>query len=485
MMNITGSCEAKEVLGFFSQISNIPRGSGNMAQISEYICNFAKENNLDYYRDEYFNVYVYKPASKGYENCESLILQGHLDMVCVAEDKERDFLNKGISLVYENDFLRADGTSLGADNGIGVAMILCVLASKTASHPKIEAVFTVDEEVGMLGAAKLDFSRLNSKKMINLDCDGEGVFTVSCAGGATVKCHIPVKPEKFQSESYTGLKIDITGLTGGHSGVRACDGLANANIVCIRLLKYLSDNNIDYCLSYLNGGEKENAIPSFSSAEIYINKDHKQAVKSLICDFEKMILQEYKDTEKNIVFNVTETVLSEHLAGIKASKRLVSVLSEYPSGVISMSKDIEGLAESSLNLGIMSMTENGLQLCFGVRSSDKNKLEEITQRLKSITTEINGNIFVEGMYPAWEFKKDSAVRENAVYCYKKLFGDTPKIMAIHAGLECGIFAENIKDFDCIAIGPNNFYEHSPMERVSISSVGRTYVFLLEMLKNLK
>lgn len=472
-----------DVFNYFAQICAIPHGSSNMERISQYICDFATEKKLTFIREECGNVIVFKPGTKGYENSKPMILQAHLDMVCVSDNPNRDFINKGIDVIYDGDFIKADGTSLGADNGIGVCLILSILASDNIKHPPIEAVFTVDEEIGLVGASKLDFSKLSAKTMINLDGGTENTFIVSCAGGVTVNCDIDVAASNELSFKHTAC-VSISGLSGGHSGAEIHLGKANANVICVRLINYLYENNINFRLACIKGGDKENAIATDCSFFVCTQSTSElNLLIELVSKFESSVKSEYKNTDKDLC--VSACVCDKELTTLYDLESLFNKLDSVPNGVVAYSKDIENLVETSLNFGIIELVEGKLNLVFSVRSSVEQHKKQIVNQIRSVIESLDGNITLCGEYPCWAYKKSSCIRDTAIYSFKKLFNKNPIVKAIHAGLECGLFYDNISELDCICMGPDEYDIHSPKEKLSISSVNRFYKLLVEVLKNMK
>lgn len=478
-MSCLTSLKPTEVFRFFEEISAIPRGSGNTSPIAEYCVNFARMHNLKYIRDNADNVVIFKPAYKGYENAEPIILQGHLDMVCQkTEASNINFLKDRISLRVEGDFLMADGTTLGADNGIAVAMILSILASDNVPHPAIEAVFTSNEEIGMLGAISLDKSILSAKKMINLDSEDLDCMTVSCAGGSNFTAKI-----NLEREVKTGniITVNITGLKGGHSGVCINDGRVNANILCGRILATLY-NDTAFNIISVNGGNKGNVITTAN--EIKIMTADPEATNKLYNIIE-IIREEYFYREPKLNVEVTVCQGTAEVINKVGSENIIFALALCPTDVITMSKEIEGLVETSLNLGVLKTEETSITLCFTLRSSKKTAIKNLENKLYILFNKLGAEITVDGFYPPWEFNANSVLQKVYKKSYSELFGSEPRVEAIHAGLECGVFADAIENFDGIAIGPQMFDVHTVNERLQISTVGSIYSLLLKILEESK
>ena len=474
-MQHLNNLEPKRVMEYFEEICAIPHGSGNTKEISDYCADFARAHGFEYYQDDMNNIIIICPASEGYENSPAVIIQGHLDMVCEKEDGyDFDFKKDGLNLRINGDFIDAEGTTLGGDDGIAVAMALALMDSDLP-HPKIEAVFTVDEEVGMLGAAKIDLSVLTGKTLINIDSEDEGVLTVGCAGGSCTKCVIPVMYEKRTGNVY---KITVDGLFGGHSGVEINKGRANADMLIGRLLFELA-NFCNISISELSGGLKDNAIPVSSSAVIVCDCDFSETIEK----YRKIFEKEYKSADGGIKISVKPLGKYERSVLVKnCAKRIVSFLISVPNGVINMSRDIDGLVQTSLNLGILTLTDNALEASFSVRSSLGSEKELLNTRLGAITDSFGGYIEISGDYPAWEYNDNSKLRNLMVEVFKEQYGREPKIEAIHAGLECGIFCGKIDGLDCVSLGPDILEIHTPRDRLSISSTARVWKFINEVFK---
>ena len=463
--------QQKRFFEIFDELCSIPHGSGNTKAISDYCAEFANNNGLFVFQDELNNVVIKKPATKGYESHEPIILQGHLDMVCEKESTCKiDFEKDGLEIYIDGDYITANGTTLGGDDGIAVAMVLSILEDKNLSHPEIEAVFTTDEETGMYGADGLDTNLLNGKMLINIDSENEGVFTVSCAGGARTQINLPLITQENDQKAY---EIAIDGLMGGHSGVEIDKGRINASILLGEILDSFTFN---FLISEISGGLKDNAIPRSASCVICSNVNPKEATNSFLNSF---------DFGKDNRPQVTVKEISCKKSFSKESSLLiVYFLNNVPNGIQKMSSDINGLVQTSLNLGILNTTESGLEASFAVRSSVNNERNELIDTLKDFADGLGGTVSSHGFYPAWEYKKDSKLRRVMCDTYKTLYNTEAAVEAIHAGLECGLFGEKIKGLDAVSIGPNMCDIHTPDEKLSISSSVRVYEFLCEVLKNL-
>ena len=463
----------ENIFNYFCQISDIARPSKNMSGIAQFCTDFAKKQGLEYYKDEFNNVIIKKNAYKGYEDKPTIILQGHLDMVC-EKDKgvSIDFNKNGITLDVKDDFLFAKGTSLGADNGIAIAYILSILADKSLKHPKIEALFTTDEEIGMCGAIGLDAKHLNGKILINIDMEEEGVLTVGCAGGARADVTIPVN---FITKDGNFFEIKVDGLIGGHSGVEIDKGRLNANILLGKIINSLKTYGVN--IASINGGSKDNAITRSASAIVCSNFN--------LQELDGLINKEFK-TKAEPGLNITINSLdkSQKVLDDISTNNVINFLVTTKNGVIEYSNDIKGLVETSLNLGILKTNNKNVSFSFAVRSSKEAKLQELLKTLKAIAKDNGGTINTHSFYPAWEYNKESKIREIFKTEYFKMYNEYPQITVIHAGLECGILTQKISNLDAISFGPTMYSVHTTQEKLSISSARRTYKYLLSVLENL-
>ncbi len=480
-MNIKNtSCES--VFYFFEKISQIPRSSGNEKQISDFLVSFAKERGLYYHQDNAMNVLIKKPASPGFEKFPAVVLQGHMDMVCVKNiDSKHNFDTDPIKLIYDGDFIMADGTSLGGDDGIAVAMALAVLDSDEIEHPPIEVLITVDEEVGMNGANAFDASLLEGRTLLNIDSEQEGVFTQGCAGGLKTETKFKVKLEK-PDESLLFFKITVGGLKGGHSGIDIDKERGNAIKILARTVNELN-KNVKLKLNSISGGAKDNAIAEMSWAVIGIDKSEEAIAAECIKRFEEKVKNELKNSD-NGVFISTEK--QESLNSVFSDcdfQNILKFMLSVPNGVQSLSTDIENLPESSDNIGIIKTVNDCVSVICSVRSSIASKKYYILDQIKALSELAGAEFSFKGDYPAWEFRKNSPLRDKMTDIYKKLFNTEPVIDIVHAGLECGIFAKKLPDMDMLSFGPNLYDIHTVKERMSISSVERTWKLLVEFLKS--
>lgn len=479
-MSVLENLQPQKVFHFFEEICNIPHGSRNTKQISDYLVQFAKDRNLTCYQDELNNVIIKKDATAGYEASEPIIIQGHMDMVCEKEnDCDIDFEKDGIRLMIDGDFVTADGTTLGGDDGIAVAYALAILDSDDIPHPALEVVITVDEEIGMLGAFDMDLSMLKGHKMLNIDSDVEGHFLTSCAGGMSLIADIPVK-----RTTQVGLAAEIvlTGLVGGHSGSEIDKEHGNADILMGRVFSALADVT-PFGVITMAGGLKDNAIPRECKATILLPEESLATACDAVKALEAALKNEYIKSDAGIQILVQPMGIQKaDILDYASVNRVLCYLRMVPNGILHMSQVMPGLVETSLNLGILELTDESLHTVTSIRSSVSSRKEDVKNRVAMVVELLGGEITIEGDYPAWEYKDKSDVRTEIAAVYKDLFGEEPVFEAIHAGLECGIFSEKIKDLDCVSFGPNNYDIHTPKERLSISSTERMWRLILEFLK---
>lgn len=470
-MRVLEGLKPERVFHFFEDICAIPHGSGNTDKISDYCVEFAKKNNLKYIKDVHNNVIIYKNASKGYESHDTVIVQGHLDMVCEKDaDCTIDFLTDGLDIRVDGDYVCANGTTLGGDDGIAIAMALAILEDNTLSHPPIEALFTTDEETGMFGAEGLDASLLSGKKLINVDSEEEGILTVGCAGGARVDIKLSLTKGTTDIPCY---KVTVGGLKGGHSGAEIDKGRLNSNITMGRFLNSLPFN---YNIGDIRGGQKDNAIPRETTAIIFTNGDLSPVA-------ENFVKGNKVDTDNGLTLTVEKTAFAK-CYDENSSKKIAELLCALPNGIVSMSSDIEGLVQTSLNMGVLKIENDTLSATIAARSSVNDEKYALLERLKCIVETFGGEYASHSHYPAWEYRKVSPLRDTMAAVYERMYGKTPIVAAIHAGLECGLFCDKIEGLDAVSFGPNLYDIHTSRERLSVSSIERTYEYLLEMLKAL-
>ena len=468
-MSVLQHLEPRSVFRFFEQMCAIPHGSGNTKAISDYCVKFAESRGLEVHQDGLNNVVIVKPATPGYEAAPTVIVQGHLDMVAEkTPDSPINFLTDGLELEVDGDFIRAKGTTLGGDDGIAVAMALAVLDAKDLAHPRLECLFTIDEETGMDGAVGFDASILQGKRLLNIDSEEEGILTVSCAGGATSCLTVPVKRVPVQGNAW---RVGVRGLTGGHSGVEINKGRANANKVLAAALQ-----GLPVTLCSIAGGSKDNAIPRASEAVVVSEADDFAAL--FAANAAKTALPE---TEQHAEFYCEPAEAGEMLAG---SEAVLGLLNAVPNGVQAMSSDIPGLVQTSLNLGILTTDADAVRLTFSVRSSVNREKFGLIDQLKALAARFGGSYSESGEYPAWEYQKDSRLREVMVEVFEAQYGRKPVVEAIHAGLECGIFSDRLPGLDAVSFGPQMHDIHTSRERLDIASTARTWEYLVAVLERL-
>ncbi len=500
-------------LDYFKEICAIPHGSYNIDAISDYLVDFAKKHDLKYRQDELKNVIIFKDASEGYENEKGIILQGHMDMVAVkTSDCKKDMTKEGLDLMEEDGYLFAKDTTLGGDDGIAIAYALEILESDTIRHPKLECIFTVNEEVGMDGAVGIDLSDITGRYMINVDSEGEGVITTSCAGGVRMLSLLETKKSKdIHGKVYS---VEFKGLKGGHSGTSIHEGRANACIVLGRLLKEINKAGTTDIID-ISGGEKDNAIPASAKAMICTDVSDEKFVE-VISVFDEKLTEEYKGIDDDIQIVVTPIVADNscascaskntcgsagssenkvsdptdaaipgatdecHIKCLDKSSDIIEILNEVPDGVVKMS-ELNDLVETSLNLGVMSLDDEGFKLDFLLRSSIKESKEALKERLGTILAGHGCRLALTGDYPGWAYDPDSVLTGRVADTYKKLFGKDAIVTGVHAGLECGILLEKKNDLDVISIGPNILNIHTTEEKLDLESVERVRKLLLEVL----
>lgn len=471
--------EPAAVFGYFEEICAIPHGSRNTKQISDYLVNFAEEHGLRYIQDEVNNVILFADGTCGMEDHEPVILQGHMDMVCEKDaDCPIDMAAEGLDVTHDDSVVFAKGTTLGADNGIAVALAMAILADKTIPHPPLEVIITVDEEIGLLGAAAIDLSELKGRTLINLDSEGEGIFTVSCAGGCTATISLPVERRAVYGPC---IRLAVDGLQGGHSGADIHLKRGNANKIMGEFMNRIQ-KIMPLCLTSLAGGTKDNAIPRSCQATLVAMGIHLERINTIAEELQAEIREEFDEPEVTVqAFDVD--ALGGNSLTTESTAKVIGLLCAAPNGVQSWSKDIEGLVQTSLNMGIVKLGDR-FNITFSVRSSVNNEKTELLEQLKTLANFYEAIYSQVGEYPAWEYKKESRLRDTMVAVYKDMFGKEPKVEVIHAGLECGLFSEKLPGLDCVSIGPQMHDIHTTRERLEIASTERTWNFLLEVLKSL-
>lgn len=483
-MGALDGLQPESVFHFFEEISGIPHGSGNTGAISDYLKAFAHERGLFCRQDTLGNIVIIREASPAREAEEPYILQAHMDMVAVcAPGVQIDMKKEPLRLKVEDARIFAEGTSLGGDDGIGVAYCLAVLDEETISLPRLEVILTVDEETGMEGAKGIDLSMLRGRRMINLDQEEEGIFITSCAGGARVDVEIPMEREEAPGEAYRLVEFCVTGLAGGHSGMEIGKGLGNANRLLGTLLCGLSQR-YDIRLVRMKGGLADNAIPREAEAAIFVREKDMAEILSYAETEEQKIRETLRDKEPGFQLGKVchDVIVSMPACTRTATRDALVCLCKLPNGIVAMSKDVEGLVETSLNLGVLSLQDDCLRLQYAVRSSVDEDKEALCRQMRETAERAGAKASVRNAYPGWAYRKDSPLREKMVRIYEEMYGRKPVLEAIHAGLECGILAGKIPDLDCVSIGPDLQNVHTAGESMDIESVGRVWSYLLEVLK---
>ena len=482
-MSVLNKLQPEGVFAIFEQLCAIPHGSRNTKAISDFCVKFAEQRGLRCIQDENNNVILFAPASAGMEHAQPVILQGHLDMVCEkTPDCDLDMEKQGLRLQTDGEWVWADQTTLGGDDGIAVAYALAILDDTSIQHPPLEVILTVDEEIGMLGAASIDLGQIGGRRLLNIDSEEEGVLLTSCAGGATVSCSIPMM---WSIKKGLRVTVKIHGLRGGHSGTEIDKGRANANVLLGRFLNEL-DKEYPYALCTVDGGLKDNAIPRESTADLIISPDYLEELCAYAAKTQSAWREEFGENDPEIAVSVQEIGIDSHEVMFGDCRRnTLAVMSQLPNGVQAMSQEIEGLVQTSLNFGILKTDFRGVHMTFSVRSSINAEKDALMEQLADLMARYGGGAEIDGEYPAWEYRKESKLRRIMTQVYTEQYGEAPKIQAIHAGLECGLLAGKLPDLDAISFGPDIEEIHTTRERLSIPSVQRTWNFILGVLKACK
>lgn len=477
--------EPNLVFYYFEEISQIPRGSGNEKAISDYLVSFAKGKNLKVIQDDALNVIIKKPATKGYENAPGIIIQGHMDMVCEKnKNTKHDFEKDPLNLRVIDDMIYATDTTLGADNGIAVALGLALLASDNIPHPALEVLITVQEEVGLNGAAAIDEKNISGKYLINIDSEEEGKLLVSCSGGARTTQSLPIVWENAKADLIS-YGISIGGLKGGHSGMEIHKGRGNSNKLMGRLLNHLN-SSFEYYIKEINGGSKMNAIPREADAIILLSPAHVAKLENEVAKYNKIFKNEFRASDAEVNINIEK--IDYHYVEVfsKDTKdKAITSLVLIPDGVQSMSMEIPGLVESSTNLGVVTTSNSEISFESAARSSVRSLKANIVSIGKTLAEATASSFNVSSDYPEWEYNPVSELRKIFIEVYEEKYGAKPEIIALHAGVECGLFSEKLPGLDMISFGPNTYDVHTPDEHVSISSVERTWDYLLAVIKKIK
>lgn len=482
-MRVFENLEPKEVFYYFEDICNIPHGSGNTQKISDYCVDFAKEHGLKYRQEECGNVIIWEDATSGYEQADPVILQGHMDMVAVKDaDCPLDLEKDGLIPEIDGEWVQAKGTSLGGDDGIAVAYALAILAADDIPHPALEAVFTVGEEVGLVGATALDASDLKGKILLNMDSEDDGIFLIGCAGAATVACCLPIKKETVSGQQYAW---HIDGLMGGHSGMEISRERANANKVFGRFLSECMEE-IGFSIVSVSGGEKDNAIAKQCDALLVVPEEKTTAFEEAVQAFDGMLKKEHHFTDPQLrIYAEKEGCGETEALNGETAQKLMSLLIHLPNGVQKRVPEFPDSIQTSLNMGILAQTGEEVSMTFSVRSSVTSEKEWLMKQMQHLTESFGGYCRISGVYPAWEYQPDSRIRPLMIETYEEITGKKPETAAIHAGVECGIFSEKLPGLDCISYGPQMNDIHTTRERLNIESVKRNWELTLAVLKKLK
>lgn len=471
--------EPQAVFACFEKLCSIPHGSRNTKAISDYLVSFAAEHGIRCIQDKLNNILLFGEGTCGMENHPPVVLQGHMDMVCEKDpDCKLDMAVDGLDLAHDDTCVFARGTTLGGDDGIAVAFAMALLTDKSIPHPPLEIIITVDEEIGMLGAAAMDLSEVKGRTMINLDSEDEGIFTVSCAGGATATISLPAPRRAVYGPC---IRLSVDGLRGGHSGAEIHKNRANANKVMGEFLSRIQ-TLMPLCLTSFSGGSKDNAIPRACQATAVAMGLHLERINETAAALQAEIREKYDEPDVMVqAFDVD--ALGGNGLSTEDTAKVIALLNSVPNGVQAYSANMPGLVQTSLNLGIAKLGEQ-FTATFSVRSSVNQEKQELLSKLRSLAEFHGGSYSQMGEYPAWEYRKDSPLREAMVAAYRKLFDKEPKVLAIHAGLECGLLGQKLPGLDCVSIGPQMHDIHTSREKLEIASTKRTWEFLLEILKAL-
>jgi len=483
-MSVIDNLEPKLVWKQFDEIRKIPRCSKHEEKIREYIVDFAKKHNLKFKTDKTGNIVIFKPASSGMQNKPTVVLQGHMDMVCEKNsDVVFDFSKDPIKLKLKGDFLTADGTTLGADNGIGLAMSLAILEDNSLKLGSIEALFTVDEETGLTGAFAMASDMITGKILLNLDSEDFGVITVGCAGGGDSKIELPIKTQPINGD-IESITINVSGLRGGHSGVDIHEQRGNAVKLLSRML-WKASNDYDFYLTDIKGGDKHNAIPREAYVKVSVKKADKSKFINLLKNEEKDILEEIKPIDPNFNMEIEDIDKLNTTLTKDSQNKILNLLHGLPHGVDKMSYDIPDLVETSTNLASVSINKKNLLIHLSTRSSISSSLQDLRDRIHAIAELSDAKVTEEEPYPGWKPNLDSKILKLSKKIFKDMYGKDPKVEAIHAGLECGIIGEKFPGMDMISIGPTIKYPHSPEEQIHVSTVVKTYKYVLKIVENIE
>jgi dipeptidase D len=478
--------KTKQTLDLFEKISAIPRCSKHEEKIGAFLLDWAGKNGLEAKKDKVGNVLIKVPASPGYERSGAVVIQGHMDMVCEkTADSPHDFEKDPIRFVYDGDWLKADGTTLGADNGIALAMAMTLALDKTVAHPPLELLFTVDEETGLTGANHLQGDFIEGKILLNVDSEDEGVFTVGCAGGRDTHISLLLHYEDAP-DGFVMARIKAGGMNGGHSGVNINEERANAIRVLVRTLMQIK-MDFDVRLADISAGTAHNAIPRDAWADIFIPRDNFKAIEKAVADMEQVFRHEFKKTDPGLKVGVElqPETMGKRPLNMADSGKICDLIIALPHGVAAMSTEMKGLVETSNNLASSKIASSKLEIVTSQRSSVMSRLHALTLRIEAIARLAGAEAVSGNGYPAWQPNLQSPLLARCKDVYRKLFGKEPHVEAIHAGLECGIIGDKKEGMDMISFGPTLKNPHSPDEKIHVESIGKIWDFMVELLKSLK
>ena len=476
--------KTRETLKWFSEISKIPRCSKKEELIVQWLVKWAEDNQFSYKLDKVKNIVIQVPATAGYEKAPIVVIQGHMDMVCEkTPESTHDFSKDPIELVYDGDWLKANGTTLGADNGIALAMARALALDKDTPHPPLELLFTVDEETGLTGANALEPGFINGRILINVDSEDEGVFTVGCAGGINTNLYLPLcfEPAPKQLSAFT---LHAGGMKGGHSGIDIAKEKANAIKIICRVLENLNKTSPIH-IADIRGGSAHNAIPRDCVVTFLAEGAKEEALKAKISEMQDMFRAEYKNVEPDLSLKLSAAEIPAKALGAAESERLIQFVRVIPHGVAAMSTDIDNLVETSNNLARIWVENNELHILSSQRSSVVSRLMALTHRIEDVAKLAGGRALSGDGYPPWQPNMDSPLLARSLKLYRELFNKEPVVEVIHAGLECGIIADRNPGMDMISIGPDLRYPHCPDEKVHIGAIGKVWDFMAVLLKDLK
>lgn len=482
-MAVLDQLEPKKMFQFFEEICQIPHGTFDIGRISDFCADFAKKRNLEVVQDKAGNVVIKKPGTAGYEDSAPVILQGHMDMVCDKRpESTHDFKTDPLKLRIVDGSIMATDTTLGADNGVAVAMAMALLDSDDIPHPPLEVLFTADEEIGMGGATTIDMSLFKGRMLINMDSEDEGIFTAGCAGGINFYNQIPVRK---QQANGTAVTIRIHELLGGHSGIEIDQQRGNANKMMGRLLNRIAQDT-EFVIAEINGGSKANVISFDCTAKIIVRPEDAEKVKEFVADMKETWEVEFMGDEPTMK---VDAAAEENVSAIAFDKestgRVISYLIVSPNGIVEYSRKIKGSVETSLNLGVLETADDYVRATYQIRSSMESKKVQIREQLEQCGKVVGAESVITGEYPAWQYNPESKLRTIMVDTFKDMYGKEPEVVTIHAGLECGLFLGKCPDLDCVSIGCDLKNVHSFNESMDIASAARTWDFVKEVLARLK